>query len=178
MFRCMKIFLFLLFAVSLVSCAYPVSKQFRQEARRDATFPAVLQNPSAYSGSVVIWGGEIIEVTNTREGTEMIMLETPLDYTEEPRGPRYSQGRFIARTNEFLDPSVYKSGRRLTLAGQVVGDETRRVGQADYRYPVVRMLQVVLWTERSYATAPDFGWWPVGPYDPYFWPFNDEWPAW
>ncbi|HSR13944.1 MAG TPA: Slp family lipoprotein [Thermodesulfobacteriota bacterium] len=149
MFPYMKVFFSLLLACTLAACAYPISKQFREEARKDATFPAVFQNPSAYSGSVVIWGGEIIEVTNTREGTEMIMLETPLNYTEEPRGPRYSQGRFIARTNEFLDPSVYKAGRKVTLAGQVVGEETRRVGQADYRYPVIRMLQVVLWTERS-----------------------------
>ena len=50
---------------SLVAgCAYPISKELRQKAAADLTFAMVLGNPDAYRGSIVIWGGHIIETRN------------------------------------------------------------------------------------------------------------------
>ena len=97
-----KLLLFGLFLFVISGCAYPISKELRQEASKEPTFPMVLQNPTAYSGSIVIWGGKIIEAHNVTGGSEIIVLETPLDYQEMPESEKYSQGRFIAKAQHFL----------------------------------------------------------------------------
>ena len=41
------------------SCAHPISKQLRNEAQKDnMQFTAVLVDPAAYKGRIVLWGGE------------------------------------------------------------------------------------------------------------------------
>ncbi len=162
----------------LLSCSYPISRGIREEARKDVDFRTVLENPGAYKGSVVIWGGQIIQSLNHPDGTELIILEIPLDYSEHPERISNSQGRFIAKTKDFLDPAVYQAGRKVTVAGPIAGAETKTIGQVPYRYPVVSLLQIVLWRETAYAYPPDLAWWDIGPYDPFFWPWDEEWYGW
>jgi outer membrane lipoprotein len=170
----------------LSNCAYPVSKELRQEARKDLTFPMVLENPTAYIGSIVLWGGRIIETIPQRDGSEIIVLETPLDYLEEPEAAKYSQGRFIAKDSKLLDPEVYKKGRKITLAGEIIGKETRPLGKARYTYPVVSIKEIHLWKrQRQYYPPPYYGWsapWPFdwdwyARYGPYPWPYyyDEDW---
>ena len=81
-----------LLLVALSACATkPIAKQYRQEAKaEDLTFPMVLQNPDAYLEAIVLWGGVIIETKNLKEGTEMIVLETPLGRGERPKSAEYT----------------------------------------------------------------------------------------
>jgi len=67
-------------ALSIAGCAYPISQQMREEAAKDVTFNMVLNNPSAYVGDLVIWGGTIIKTVNLKEGTQIFVLNTPLNY--------------------------------------------------------------------------------------------------
>ena len=146
-------------------CAYPISTEVRQQVTEDVTFPMVLQNPDAYKGDIVLWGGEIIETVNLQGGSEIIVLDTPLDYQERPEGARYSRGRFVAKTPKFLDPAIYKKGGKITLAGQIVGKEAKPLGKTEYAYPVVLVKQLHLWRRTHY-----------GPYHPYWgWPYDDYW---
>jgi len=69
-----KLFLFCLLLLLFSGCAYPISRELRQEAKESPTFSMILQNPTAYTGSIVIWGGSIIETVNTNEGTEIVVL--------------------------------------------------------------------------------------------------------
>jgi hypothetical protein len=85
----------------------------------------VLQNPDGYIAAVVIWAGRIIETLNRKEGTEITVLETPLDYWGRPAAGEFSQGRFIAQTPKFLDLVIYPSGRMITVAGEIIGKETK-----------------------------------------------------
>ena len=68
-----KWFFLSLYAFAASGCAYPISKGLRQEASKNLTFSMVLQNPAAYVGSVVIWGGEIIKTTNLKNSTEIFI---------------------------------------------------------------------------------------------------------
>ena len=97
------------------------------------------ESPTAAYGTwvSVIWGGRIVETIPQPEGSETIVLETPLDYEEMPEAAKYSQGRFIAKSSKLLDPEIYKKGMKITLAGEVIGKETRPLGKAQYTYPVV-----------------------------------------
>ncbi len=49
-----KLLLLGLFLPLTSRCTYPISKELRQEASKELTFPRVLQNPTAYVGSIVI----------------------------------------------------------------------------------------------------------------------------
>jgi outer membrane lipoprotein len=167
----------------LMGCSYPISKQVREELTKDVTFPMVLKNPSAYEGDTVLWGGFIIETVNLKEGVEIFVLDTPLDHWEEPEAERYSRGRFIAKTAKFLDPAVYKAGKKITLAGKIAGAKTVPLGQTKYTYPVVSVIQLHLWKEEHYYPyyyypyyypwgGPNSWWYGYGPYyGPYYGPF-------
>ena len=60
----------------------PISKELRAQTDRTLSFQQVFQNPEAYKGKIAIWGGEIIETTNQKDGTTLIVvLQRPLDWT-------------------------------------------------------------------------------------------------
>ncbi len=186
--RFSKFFLFGLLLPLVSACAtYPISSELRQEAKASPTFSMILQNPTAYTGAMVIWGGSIIQTLNTKEGTDILVLETPLGYEERPEGTRYSQGRFIAKTASYLDPEVYKPGRRVTVAGEVIGKEAKPLGNTSYTYPVVMIKEIHLWRRyRVYAYPYPYyypyywygpGWW-GWPYGYGYWSPYDDWDEW
>jgi outer membrane lipoprotein len=161
--------LFSLLAVSLslfagsMCVTKPIAKQYREEAKaEDLTFAMVLQDPDAYVGNTVLWGGDIIATANTKEGTRIVVLETPLNWQERPESAQGSQGRFIAMSAKFLDPAIYKKGRKITMAGVVAGKEALPLGNMTYTYPVVTVKQLHLWERRPhYVNSP---YWGLGPY--------------
>jgi outer membrane lipoprotein len=171
-----KIYKFLsnaLFLLLVSACTYPISQQYRGQAQPDLTFSMVLKNPDAYIGSIVIWGGSIIETYNRRGETEITVLETPLGYWEKPEAAEFSRGRFIVRTLIFLDPAIYKAGRRITVAGEVIGKETRPLGETKYTYPLLKAKEIHIWRrEPVYVYPPDYYGWGWGRYGPY-WPYDE-----
>jgi len=92
-------------------CAYPISQRLREEAQPNLTFAKVFNDPAEYVGSIVIWGGTIIATTTLAKGSEITVLELPLDRWGRPEGAGLSEGRFIARDSAFLDPAVYRAGQ-------------------------------------------------------------------
>lgn len=63
----------------LFSGCTPISKELRAQTDRTVGFQQVFQNPEAYKGKIVIWGGEIIETINQKDGTTLIVvLQRPL----------------------------------------------------------------------------------------------------
>ncbi len=165
--KCLALSLSLLVASA---CAIqPIAKQYRQETKaEDLTFSMVLENPDAYVGDIVLWGGSIIETKSLKMGTEIIVLEIPLGRGERPMRAKRSRGRFIAMSSKFLDPAIYSAGRRLTLAGQVTGKKDLALGEMTYTYPVVAVKQLHLWEKpprHVYDVYPyDYGWWGWPPY--------------
>jgi len=158
--------------LTITGCAGgPISKSLREEARKDITFRMVAENPEAYRGSLVIWGGEILKVQNTQTGSEMYILETPLEHRQRPKGRHHAEGRFIARTALFLDPQVYKNGTRVTVAGVIEGSRVEPLGNTQLRYPLLQLDQVAIWPPPAPVVVapyygwgwdwygPDYGWW-------------------
>ncbi|MBM4034597.1 MAG: hypothetical protein FJ291_22875 [Planctomycetes bacterium] len=156
-----------LILVALAGCTSPLFPELQKRVQKDLAFPMVLQNPSQHVGAVVIWGGVILSTANRKEGTEVVVLETPLDSAGRPLSVRYSRGRFIARTPAFLDPEVFRRDRRVTFGGEVTGSETRPLGDTQYVYPVIKLLDHYVWSE----PAPAYYYGPYHYYDPYYWPY-------
>jgi outer membrane lipoprotein len=160
--------LFILFS----GCA-PISKELRAEAGQKLTFQQVFQNPEAYKGKIVIWGGEIIQTINQKDKTTLIeVLQRPLDWQEEPKEAETSGGRFLILVERFLDPHIYKKGREITVAGEILGEKTRPLGEMQYRYPFVLSKQIYLWREYGYSYPPPYY---PSPYYPYY-PWGYDYP--
>ena len=158
-------FLLLFLAALLSGCAHVISKDLREAADPGVTFGEVLKNPNVYKGKSVVWGGEIIETTNKQDGTTLVeVFQRSLNWREEPTGS--SEGRFLVRVDSYLDPYVYKNGRRVTVAGEILGEVIKPLGEMDYRYPLLFSKQLYLWEyyypQSYYYYSP--GWY----YDPWY----------
>lgn len=164
----------------LSACAYPISKGLRKEAEKSPAFTSVLKEPATYVGSIVIWGGVIVETINHKTGSEIVVLETPLDFEGEPEDSEYSQGRFIARTSGYLDPEIYRKGRKVTVAGRIVTPEQGKIGEMSYNYPVISIREIHPWqVPRVYYPPYYYGYGWYGPYyGPYWGPPFGPWPYW
>ena len=71
--------------------------------------------------------------------------------------------------DSYLDPYVYSKGRKITVAGELLGDEVRPLGEMDYRYPLVFSKQLYLWEYYYYYPYPDYypGWY-YNPWSPWW----------
>lgn len=160
-------------SLAITSCVMPFSDEVRERVDKNVKFEEVYANPEGYIGKVVVVGGKIIETNPREKYTEIIVLQLPLsfDYSPSSLGDA-SKGRFILEVDGFLDPAIYFSGRKITVAGEVLGSETRRVGDADYRYPVLKSLGIKLWTptpENIYVHGGVFEKIMWGPYSEPYW---------
>jgi outer membrane lipoprotein len=153
--------------MGLAGCASPIPASLRTAARGQPAFAELRQKTEAYRGRVVVLGGTILETRPLPQHTELEVLQKPLDPGDRPQWTEATGGRFLALYPGFLDPAVYSQGREVTVAGRVMGVETRRLGGAAYRYLVVQADSVHLWPQRSaytgYPPWPDWDDWWYGP---------------
>ena len=123
-----------------------------------------------HAGTLVRWGGRVIEVDPRSDRTCFTMLGSPLDGHGRPYGGNDgSSGRFLACRAGFYDPAVFTTDREVTFTGRIAGHEDVRIGEYDYRMPRIDAEVVYLWPDRGetrmilhhphpYYWHP-YGWW-------------------
>ncbi len=165
--------LWLILPILFVSGCHVISKDIRKNSDLSLNLNQVRENPSAYIGRSVVWGGEIIQVINQADGTtEIEVFQEPLDFSGEPKERDVSEGRFLVLDNRYLDPYVYWTGRRITVAGELRGEKIEPLGEIYYRYPLVMSKQIYLWPEYDqYAYYSYDPWW----YDDFWWGYPFGW---
>jgi outer membrane lipoprotein len=173
-----KTFALLAFLLAVSGCAHVISPQLRQKAATDLPFSAILNNPEGHRGQLVILGGVIIDTVNEPGNiTTIKVLQTPLDGYGFPRDDEYTQGRFLVRVHRYLDKETYKKGRKITLAGEVIGQEVQPLGETQYTYPVISVKEIHLWKRMDYYEGPpypylyDYWYWGGYPY-PHYLPYR------
>ncbi len=114
---------------------------------------AVRASPDKFDSAQVRWGGVVMSVENRANDTLLQIVDRRLDGRGRPRQQLQSAGRFIARVDGFLDPAVYAVQRSITVVGTVDGALNRKIGEADYQFPVVAVEKHHLW-DPGYASAP------------------------
>ena len=137
----------------LAGCAHVISKEVLKEVDTRVTFAQVAKAPDAYKGKTVVFGGAIIETKNLPNKTQVVVLQRPLGSGGQPAAGDVSEGRFIMTTPGFLDPAIYSAGRRITVAGTVVGKEVRPLGEIPYTYPLIEQREIYLWPKEEPAAA-------------------------
>jgi outer membrane lipoprotein len=167
----------LILAIALAGCAHVISKETMKEVDKSISFKDLINDPGKYTGKTVLLGGVIVNTVNKNDGTVMNIYQTELDSYGEPINTDVSQGRFLAKDVKFLDSAIFRKGRRVTIAGVVQGSQVLKLGNIDYRYPVVVIKEIDLWeTGRSKRGQYYRGFWE--PYWGYSWYGSYGWRQW
>ncbi len=147
----------------ILGCAPVISTELKAGADTSITFKEVQQNPDAYKGKIVLWGGRIIQTLPQENGTTLIeVLEWPLGLWDKPRQTVGFRGKFLLMVKEPLGFSKYKRGNRITIAGEIQGGmeggKIKELTDSSYQYPVVLGKEMHVWRSPSYSysSIPDY----------------------
>ena len=148
---------------ALVACS-SVSGEYRKKAEPRIDFKLLAANPDRYEGRTVILGGYIVETEITANHSYVHVLQTPLDISDMPGNRDRSLGRFIVRTDKYLDPEIYAKDRIVTVAGVVLGSREEQVGSRKLVVPLILGEQIVLHPEYDRLRERFYD----GPFLPYY----------
>ena len=136
-----------------VGCAPVISREVLREADTSISFEQLLREPEVYRGKTLLLGGDVIETQNLPDRTLIVVLQRPLGFRGRPAAGDVSHGRFIISVPGYLDPAIYRRGRKITVAGVAVGKEVRPLGEIDYSYPMLEKRELYLWPEEESSFA-------------------------
>jgi len=158
--------LLLLFSL-LVGCSTkPTQLQLAIES--SPAIATVQKAPTEHQKKQVVWGGSIIKLETLADDTSRIwVLARTLNRHGYPSRGDKTSGRFIATVDSFLDPEIYRRGRRLTISGTVTELFDEPIGDKTYQYPVVAAKDYKLWPVQRIARS---RLWREDP----FWPLFDS----
>ena len=160
--------------VFFLSCAHPVSQEIRKGLDPDIEFESLVNDPSPFLGKRVLFGGVIAVTRNTKNGTELEIVQKNLEAYGNLEAGDYSGGRFLFFNKGYLEPEIYASGRELIGVGKVTGQKLGKVGDYPYNFPVIEVeeLHLLDHTKPSpYYSPPAYS---DPSYRPYF--FGGYWP--
>lgn len=133
----------------MIGCAshVVVPEALESQLDKDVTFAQILAMPDCCIGKRIVVGGEVLSAKRTEAGTQMEVLQLPLDTSYEPSWVRTeSQGRLIAIEQAVRDPATVSAGTRVTLVGELTGFRMDRLDDVEYRYPVFSVTHVYVWS--------------------------------
>lgn len=161
--------LLLLLSVLLSACS-SMPAVLKNAPAMDVQLEEVLGDPDRFRGTPVRWGGSIIDVENEENATEIHVLYYPLDSSGRPRVDKNTQGRFIVRSQNFLDPAIYEKNSKITVTGTIKGTVERAVGRKALALPLVEIGNIYIWPETDYQDVyygPYMGYYPY-----YYYPYS------
>lgn len=156
-------------ALLAAGCSQVLSRAALEKVDRSIDYAQVKANPDAYRGRTLLLAGLILDNRTGREGTTLELLHYFADHWGQPTSPDEAGGRFLVRSDHFLDPELYHRGLFVTLTATAAGEETRALQGRDYRYPLFTLGEAHLWL----PPEP----WQDWPGIPYYDPFA-PWPYW
>lgn len=163
----------LLACLALSACA-GLPSAVRDVPVKDISYSQASQNPNSYKDTAVRWGGVIVDVDNEENFTLVQVLSYPLNFYGRPQLTKPSEGRFVIKSSEFLDPAVYAKDKEITVAGVLEGDIQRTIGKKTVRLPLLSSTTAYLWPVYQNNYGYGYGGYGFSPYygfygSPYYW---------
>ncbi|MEQ1796285.1 MAG: Slp family lipoprotein [Nitrospira sp.] len=125
---------------------FVVPEALEAQLDKELTFAQLLAAPDSHAGKRVMVGGEVLKAKRTEAGTQLEVLQLPLDTDNEPSWVRTeSQGRFLAVQPAPLDPATMVPGTRVTVVGELTGSRMDRLDDVEYRYPTFSVKHLYVW---------------------------------
>jgi len=138
------------FAASVVAgCTPPFPRELLDKVEKNVPFAALQKEPEKFTGKLLMVGGTIVDTKNLKEGTQIEVLQSPLDGEGRPSLSDQTGGRFLVVTQTYLDAAVFHRGRSVTIIGEVAGSKVQPLGEIQYRYPVLTAKELHLWSPSS-----------------------------
>lgn len=159
-----RLYLIVGLLAATAGCATSViPESLEPQVDKAVTFSQVLEAPDSYRGKVVVWAGEVLKAKAMKGGTQLEVLQLPLDDEQGPVTDRMeSKGRFLALQHEFLDPATMTDGTRVTIVGEITGASVEKIDEADYRFPTLDVKHLHRWDFRRVDDRRAPGpWWNV-----------------
>lgn len=122
---------------------------------RNVTPTLATQNIDAAKGKRAMWGGMILSGKNMPDSTQLEVLAYPLGDDSRPNRDAQPMGRFIAKSDGYIETAQYAPGRLLTVVGTVEGLRHGKIGESEYTYPVIDIQQKHLWPQTTSSYRPD-----------------------
>jgi outer membrane lipoprotein len=113
-----------------------------------------VKDPASFDGTAFLWGGVIVNSSNTQAGTQIEVLAYPLDSSQQPDPDRNPDGRFLVIDERYLETLDYAPGRLLTVGGKMNGTRSGQIGDASYIYPVIVPDRLILWPKEGARSNP------------------------
>jgi outer membrane lipoprotein len=135
----------ILVAVLVTASCSVISREVRDEAVPPVPFRTLAQAADQYEGKTMILGGYIIGTRNLDDETIIEVLQTPLGSQDKPKSRDLSEGRLIVSYEGFLDPEVYRTNRKITVAGTLTGCTIEKVQVCR-----IKSHEVYLWPDYQY----------------------------
>ncbi len=162
-----RLLLLIMSFLLLAGCAHVISEESRNLVDPTIQFQNLRTNPDSFVGKYVMLGGTVAGVQNNKDGSQLEVVQSPLESDDLPEEVSHSSGgRFLATSSHFLDPIVYATGRRVTVVGKVLGKKTLPIDQIEYTYPMIAIREIHVWSKSELA-QPQYP--PPGYYYDPFW---------
>jgi outer membrane lipoprotein len=126
----------------LTGCA---GSQCRTQVGDPGLTPSLVSTTDGHIGEAVQWGGVLIASRNLQDSTELEVMGYPLDSCGRPLTDSSPVGRFVMVRPGFLETTDFESGRRLSATGRIIGVRDGRLGEAEYRFPLLESYKIHLW---------------------------------
>lgn len=150
----MKTFLRILATASLgILSACDPSATRPDDALAQQPTPEQLRSldPDSLSERSFTWGGSVQAVSNLVDHTRLEVLSYPLSQRRQPITGKVAGGRFLVDMAGFLEPQEFPPGTLVTVQGRFDRLVLGKVGDADYRYPLLRGVKLDVWPSESAA---------------------------
>ncbi|SFI28752.1 outer membrane lipoprotein [Nitrosomonas sp. Nm34] len=95
--------------------------------------------------TLVRWGGVIADVKNDENFSWMEVIFYPLDYYGRPKINKPSEGRFVIKSPEFLDPKNYAKNREIITVGVIEGRTEHITSPDSSELPLITATAIHLW---------------------------------
>jgi len=140
-----------LIAVGCSSSPVGIPETLEPHIDKNLTFTEVLASPESYKGRLILLGGEILKAKRLKAGTQVELLQLPLNNDQEPTMDlTQSQGRVLVLHQEFLDPAILTPGMLVTFVGEVSGAIIEKMDEVDYRYPTLTVKHWHVWSPGTF----------------------------
>lgn len=150
-----------LFLFFLSGCSSNIPKQISLAPTNDLQLNETQNQIENFANQEVRWGGEVVSVENHNDSSIIQIVQYPLNHYGKPITNQSSDGRFLAKTTEFIDPVVYKEGTLLTFTGTLDGEAIRKIDQKQLNMPVVNVSSMYKWQSHPSVRRDPF-------YDPFY----------
>jgi len=139
----MKLHIFLL-CLLLGGCSV-LPPAFNDSRIKPVSYNQAIESPENFEDNLVRWGGVIIDLENEDQQSTIKVLFYPLDYYGRPDLDKPSEGYFVIKSPERLDPEQYAISRELIVVGAIAGKTGPSAKYGETGLPLIKANGIHLW---------------------------------